>query len=178
MLELNKTYNLLNIKVKNTNKEMYLNTTKADKFTFTETSAFIAPFTLHIRVEDNVKTTSTITTRILGIRQAFQTLACIWCHEKAIMMSEECRLMHAIHSSEAKWYIRILVQNAAATNVTFRLGFNKRGWAHPLFDSTSSMLSNWWKFSNPKEKDILNPILTNPNKLFFLHLHMTQWITM
>ena len=43
MLELNKTYILQNIKIKRSKNEMYLNTTKADKFTFSETTAFTAP---------------------------------------------------------------------------------------------------------------------------------------
>ena len=71
MLELNKTYIIQNIKLKQSKKEMFLNTTKADKFTFAETS----PFTMPLVTVEDVKTTSTITARILGIQQAFQTLA-------------------------------------------------------------------------------------------------------
>ena len=71
MLELNKTYIIQNIKLKRSKKEMYLNTTKADKFTITEASPFTIPL---VKVEDDVKTTSTITARVLGIQQAFSTL--------------------------------------------------------------------------------------------------------
>lgn len=42
---------------------MYLNTTQAGKFTFSETSAFTAPL---VTTED-VKTMSTTTARIIGI---------------------------------------------------------------------------------------------------------------
>ena len=84
---------------------MYVNTTKADKFTFSETSAFR---TLLVTVKDlDVKTTSTITARIRGIQQAFQTLASISCNKKVIAMPgdpilgkcEACKLKQAITSS-------------------------------------------------------------------------------
>ena len=114
MLELNKTYILQNIKIKRSKNEMYLNTTKDDKFTFSETTTFTAPL---IAVEDHVKTTSTITARVLGIHQASQTLACVSCHRKVIPVPDDdvlgqceaCKLTQAINLCESKWYLRALV---------------------------------------------------------------------
>lgn len=168
MLELNKTYILQNIKLKRSKKEMYLNTTKADKFTFSETSAFTTPL---VTIEEDVKTTSTITARILGIQQASQTLACISCNKKVIAIPdhpilgkcEACKLMQAITSSEANWYMRILVQNTSANNEKLRLGFN-----HEYLTKLMEMLQPSFNVKTAKENDILKAILTNPDKCFSL----------
>ena len=168
MLELNKTYIIQNIKLKRSKKEMYLNTTKADKFTFNESSPFTKPL---VTVEEDVKTTSTITARILGIQQAFQTLACISCSKKVIAIPDDpilgkceaCKLLQAITSSEANWYIRILVQNTSATNEKLRLGFN-----HEHVTKLMKMLQPSFNLKTAKENDILRAILTNPKKCFSL----------
>lgn len=168
MLELNKTYILQNIKLKRSKKEMYLNTTKADKFTLSETSAFTTPL---VTIEEDVKTTSTINARILGIQQASQTLACISCNKKVIAIPdhpilgkcEACKLMQAITSSEANWYMRILVQNTSATNEKLRLGFN-----HEHVTKLMEMLQPSFNVKTAKENDILKAILTNPDKCFSL----------
>ena len=115
MLEQNKKYTLQNITMKRSKNNIYLNTTKADIFTFSKTSAFTTPV---FTVEDDVRTTSAITARILGIQHTFQALASILCNKKVIAMPDDpilskreaCKLMQAITSSEANWYIRILVQ--------------------------------------------------------------------
>lgn len=147
---------------------MYLNTTKADKFTFSETTAFTAPL---IAVEDHVKTTSTITARVLGIHQASQTLACVSCHRKVIPIPDDdilgqcegCKLTQAINLCKSKWYLRALVQNTAAINEKFRLGFNQE-----LVAKLMEILQPSFNLQTAKEKDILKAILINPNKLFTL----------
>lgn len=168
MLELNKTYILQNIKLKRSKNDIYLNTTKADKFTFSETTAFTAPL---IAVEDDVKTTSTITARVLGIHQAFQTLACVSCHRKVIPIPDDdilgqcegCKLTQAINLCESNWYLRALAQNTAAINEKFRLGFNQEHVAKLM-----EILQPSFNLQTAKEKDILKAILINTNKLFTL----------
>ena len=154
---------------------MYLNTTKADKFTFSETSAFTTPL---VTIEEDVKTTSTITARILGIQQASQTLACISCNKKVIAIPdhsilgkcEACKLIQAITSSEANWYMRILVQNTSATNDKLRLGFN-----HEHVTKLMKMLQPSFNVKTAKENDILKAILTNPVKCFSLTYDTTDY---
>ena len=77
-LELNKTYLLKNIPLKATKTDRYLNTTKSEKFTFSETQPFQYPL-VEVDQSFSVITSTTWTAKILGIQEIKKQASCFSC---------------------------------------------------------------------------------------------------
>ena len=128
-LELNKTYLLRNLRVKVTKTDRYLNTTKTEKFTYTETGPFTHPL-VDVAEELSVITSMTWTGRILGIQQVVKTRSCRSCgktvNEQANGVLGECsscKMSQVLSLCPAHWFLKALVKNVNKTEEKLKLSF-------------------------------------------------------
>lgn len=89
-VELNKTYQFIQLRVKGTHFERYLNTPKSEPFQATESPPFEHPL---VEVDNDLQlanaTSSTISAKILGFQKASKNLACASCHKKSILETRQ-----------------------------------------------------------------------------------------
>ena len=130
-LELNKTYLLKNVRMKATKTDRYLNTTKSEKFTFSETEPFQYPLE---EVDEclAVITSTTWTAKILGIQQIKKEASCVSCGKVVNQISnsilgecssKSCGMNQVLSSCVAQWYLKALVQNVDKPDQKQRLSF-------------------------------------------------------
>lgn len=155
-LEVNKTYELQNLRIKTSGKDRFLNTAKSETFIFKEVQPFQHPL---VSVEEDVTklTTTTILCKVVGIQQMYHSLSCISCQKKVVSQPGEeitqcqsCNTTQLIGSCKAQKSARLVVEDINGTTQHNRLLF---GHAH--FEQLLSFISPSLNVINSSEKDIL-----------------------
>ena len=158
-LEVNKTYELQNLRIKTSGKERFLNTAKSEKFIFKETTPFQHPL---VNVdEDFMKITSvTILCKVIGIQQIYQNLSCISCQKKVvtqpgqdITQCQSCNMTQLVSSCKVQRSARLLVEDTKDPKQHIRLMF---GNAH--LSALLSSINPSLNMITATEKDILSHI--------------------
>lgn len=80
-VELNKTYQFRNLRVKASKQERCLNTPKNEPFEATKCEEFQRPL---VKIDQDIKTSSTITSKILGIRHKCRVMARVSCKKEVL----------------------------------------------------------------------------------------------
>ena len=156
-LEVNKKYDLQNLRIKTSGKERFLNTAKSEKFIFKETTPFQYPL---VSVdEDFLKITSaTILCKVIGIQQIYQNLSCISCQKKVVTQPgqeqcQSCNMTQLVSSCKVQRSARLLVEDTKDPNQHIHLMF---GNAH--LNALLSSINPSLNMITASEKDILSHI--------------------
>ena len=112
----NVTYLFKHLRLKSSKFDRYLNTPKTDPFILTECEEFQQPL---VHVDEEIKTSSTVQARIIGIQDATKTMACVSCQRRVvpkettsqlgICQSQSCRLNQPISKCPVQWILKVRV---------------------------------------------------------------------
>ena len=117
IVEKGKTYEFKNLRVKGSKQDRYLNTPKNETFEAKQCEKFKHPL---VKIDEDITTSSTIRSKIMGIRNATKIIACVSCRKQvlpkintpALGVCQSCHLCQPMSACHVQWTLKALVQNS------------------------------------------------------------------
>ncbi|CAB4032888.1 Hypothetical predicted protein, partial [Paramuricea clavata] len=127
VLDIEKTYVMKNIRVKQNQGEKYVNTAKGEKFLYEETEAYDEV----VEVEDyECPSEAQIFGTVVGVRNVAKYYSCFSCSKKVIVdargkigncSSKSCNMVQKVSSCNSQWFMKVMIQPEDTTEETVAL---------------------------------------------------------
>lgn len=161
-VELEKTYEFQNLRVKGNGIDRFLNTPQKEPFTAKPCSSFEQPLVLvDSYLLESAKSTTT-RGEIIGFQRAMKNLTCVVCHKivtvkpsGVLAVCQSCNVTQSKSSCQLQWRLRVVVQDRKQPTKPTYLDM-----PHSILKDLVSTLSTPVDLAAASEDDLVSAILT------------------